>query len=48
MRELCIDPEFLALIPPLSATERQGLETSILAEGCRDPLARVGGKEYSS
>lgn len=38
MRELCIDPEFLALIPPLSATERQGLEASILAEGCRDPL----------
>ena len=38
MRELCIDPEFLALIPPLSATERQGLEASILAEGCREPL----------
>ena len=38
MRELCIDPEFLALIPPLSPTERQGLEASILAEGCRDPL----------
>jgi hypothetical protein len=38
MRELCIDPEFLALIPPLNATERQGLGASILAEGCREPL----------
>lgn len=35
---LRIDPEFQALIPPLSAIEFATLEASILAEGCRDPL----------
>jgi hypothetical protein len=35
---LIIDPEFKAIIPPLSASERDMLERSIVAEGCRDPL----------
>jgi hypothetical protein len=33
-----VDPKFRALIPPLDATERQILEASILAEGCRDAI----------
>ena len=33
-----IDPEFKALIPPLSAEERRQLEANIAADGCRDPL----------
>jgi 16S rRNA G966 N2-methylase RsmD len=33
-----VDPKFRALIPPLDPTERQILETSILAEGCRDAI----------
>lgn len=33
-----IDPEFQALIPPLTADERAQLEANILADGCRDPL----------
>jgi 16S rRNA G966 N2-methylase RsmD len=33
-----VDPKFRALIPPLNPTERQILETSILAEGCRDAI----------
>jgi hypothetical protein len=36
--ELAIDPEFRRLIPPLGAEERQGLEESLMREGCRDPL----------
>ena len=36
--EICIDSELAALIPPLDESERIGLESSILAEGCRDPL----------
>ena len=35
---LLIDDEFAALIPPLTPEEFAGLETSILAEGCRDAL----------
>lgn len=35
---LRIDPEFKGLIPPLSASEFAALESSILEEGCRDPL----------
>ncbi len=35
---LKIDPEFKALIPPLTPDERAGLEASILTEGCRDAL----------
>ncbi len=33
-----IDPEFRALIPPLSTDEREQLEANIVAEGCRDAL----------
>lgn len=33
-----IDPEFKALIPPLSPEEREQLEANILQDGCRDPL----------
>jgi hypothetical protein len=33
-----IDPEFKALIPPLSQEEKEQLEKNILAEGCRDAL----------
>ena len=37
-RELIIDPEFKELIPPLTAEEYSGLEQSIIAEGCREPI----------
>jgi 16S rRNA G966 N2-methylase RsmD len=33
-----IDPEFRAIIPPLSDEEAAGLEENILAHGCRVPL----------
>ncbi|WP_445249300.1 hypothetical protein [Microcoleus sp. OTE_8_concoct_300] len=36
--ELRIDSEFQSLIPPLSKGEKAALQTSILEEGCRDPL----------
>jgi hypothetical protein len=35
---LQIDPEFRALIPPLTAEERQQLEANIVRDGCRDAL----------
>ena len=35
---LTIDPEFQALCPPLLPEEREQLEASLVAEGCRDPL----------
>ena len=38
MGEIRIDPEFKALIPPLTAEEYAGLEESIVREGCRDAL----------
>jgi len=38
MQQITIDPEFQALIPPLSAEERAQLEANLLADGCRDPL----------
>lgn len=37
-----IDPEFQALIPPLSAEEKSQLEANIVADGCRDPLVVWG------
>ena len=37
-----IDSEFKNLIPPLSPEERQGLESSLLKEGCRDALVLWG------
>lgn len=36
--QILIDSEFQALIPPLSAEEKQQLEANIVADGCRDPL----------
>lgn len=38
MRNIQIDSEFHALIPPLQAEELAQLEANILADGCRDPL----------
>ena len=35
---MIIDKEFAELIPPLTNDEYKGLESSILAEGCRDAL----------
>lgn len=37
-KNILIDKEFQALIPPLSAEEKQQLEANIAADGCRDPL----------
>ncbi len=37
-RPIKIDPEFKSLIPPLGASEREQLESNLLASGCRDPL----------
>ena len=37
-----IDNEFKSLIPPLTGEEREELEKSILAEGCRDALVLWG------
>lgn len=39
---MIIDSEFKNLIPPLSPEERQGLESSLLKEGCRDALVLWG------
>jgi hypothetical protein len=36
---LCLDPEFQAIAPPLTADERAQLEANLRAEGCRDALA---------
>jgi len=38
-----VDPEFKALIPPLSPEERDLLEKSIVEHGCRDPLVTWRG-----
>jgi len=35
---LQVNPEFKALIPPLTPEEYRQLETNILTEGCRDPV----------
>lgn len=35
---IIIDPEFKALLDPLSEQERAQLEANVLADGCRDPL----------
>ena len=37
-----IDPEFKALIPPLSQDESAQLEANLVADGCRDPLVMWG------
>lgn len=38
LSEIIIDPEFQSLIPSLSAGEREGLESSLKADGCVSPL----------
>jgi len=38
LSDIIIDPEFQALIPPLSANERAELEANVLADGCLSPL----------
>ena len=40
--QIIIDKEFQSLIPPLTVEEYDGLEKSILAEGCRDALVLWG------
>ena len=40
-----IDPEFELLCPPLTADEREALESSLVAEGCRDALIVWEGHE---
>lgn len=40
--QIIIDKEFQSLIPQLTAEEYNGLEESILAEGCRDALVLWG------
>lgn len=40
--QIIIDKEFQSLIPPLTVEEYEGLEKSILAEGCRDALVVWG------
>lgn len=42
-QNILIDKEFQALIPPLSAEEKQQLESNIAADGCRDPLVMWNG-----
>jgi len=44
VRELKIDPEFKALIQPLSESEYKRLETSIRKDGCRDSIVGWKGK----
>lgn len=39
---IIIDPEFKSLIPPLSPAEYDGLEKSLVEEGCRDALILWG------
>jgi len=43
MNHITIDEEFKALIPPLSEEERDLLEGSIIADGCRDALVLWDG-----
>ncbi|NMC35312.1 MAG: hypothetical protein GYA36_23070 [Veillonellaceae bacterium] len=38
MNGIAVDPEFAALIPPLTFDERTQLENNVLAEGIREPL----------
>lgn len=41
--DVTIDPEFHALIPPLTEAEREQLEANLVADGCRDPLVTWQG-----
>ena len=42
-QSLIIDEEFKLLIPPLTIEELNGLENSILSEGCRDAIVTWNG-----
>ena len=42
MADLIIDPEFHALLPALTPKEYNGLQASILADGCIDPIVLWG------
>jgi N6-adenosine-specific RNA methylase IME4 len=42
-QSITIDPEFAALIPPLSPEEREQLEKNLLQDGCREPLVVWNG-----
>lgn len=42
MAEIKIDKELKSLIPPLTKEEYEGLEKSIIAEGCRDSIVLWG------
>lgn len=48
MSEIVIDKEFKSLIPPLTKDEYDGLEQSILAEGCRDALVIWDKTEFAN
>jgi hypothetical protein len=37
-RDFVVDPQFRALIPPLSPEEREQLTENLRTEGCRDAL----------
>ncbi len=41
---ITIAPRLAGLLPPLTPEERHELETSLLAEGCRDPLVVWAGR----
>jgi hypothetical protein len=43
VKDVKIDPEFRALVFPLTEAELTGLEESLLAEGCRDALVTWRG-----
>jgi len=45
MKTLKIDPEFKAIIRQLTEKEYQGLESSLVSEGCRDALVVWQGKD---
>lgn len=42
LQEIVVDPEFSALIPPLSPDERAQLRENIKRDGCREPLVLWG------
>jgi len=39
-----VDAQFMTLIPPLTAKEKELLEESLVWEGCRDALVVWAGK----
>ena len=43
---ITIDPEFAALIPPLTDQEKKNIEESLKRDGCLDPLIIWGGRKH--